>query len=373
MSLLDSCVSRLVSPCPFLFCSMSQLFTLCPYLYVCSLPPTHMPIHQILRLTVISTIKLCFPDSKLYLCMCRVSYNDNLMSYQIIRLTVLSTIKLCFPDSKLYLCMCRVSYNDNLMSYQIIRLTVLSTIKLCFPDSKLYLCMCRVSCNDNLMSYQIIRLTVLSTIKLCFPDSKLYLCMCRVIYFCQLLMWKAGHIRFYIWLSYQRIVWFYCGFYVRLSYQRIVWFYCGFYVRLSYLLSIKLCSLWSYNTTNRVILRLSTVDSTSDYFPDSKLNLCMCCVIGCQLLMRKLPTHQILRLTVQVMLPGFYCICVVIMIKCGRFYSYLLCSKLPGLEVVSSCCWLWWSNVKAAHTPVSTIKLCFPDSKLYLRMCRVIG
>ena len=114
------------SPCPFLFCSMSQLFTLCPYLYVCSLPPTHMPIHQILRLTVISTIKLCF------------------------------------------------------------------------PDSKLYLCMCRVSCNDNLMSYQIIRLTVLSTIKLCFPDSKLYLCMCRVINFCQLLMWKAGHIRFYI-------------------------------------------------------------------------------------------------------------------------------------------------------------------------------
>ena len=162
MSLLDSCVSRLVSPCPFLFCSMSQMFTLCPYLYVCSLPPTHMPIHQILRLTVISTIKLCFPDSKLYLCMCRVSCNDNLMSYQIIRLTVLSTIKLCFPDSKLYLCMCRVS------------------------------------CNDNLMSYQIIRLTVLSTIKLCFPDSKLYLCMCRVIYFCQLLMWKAGHIRFYI-------------------------------------------------------------------------------------------------------------------------------------------------------------------------------
>ena len=206
MSLLDSCVSRLVSPCPFLFCSMSQLFTLCPYLYVCSLPPTHMPIHQILRLTVISTIKLCF------------------------------------------------------------------------PDSKLYLCMCRVSCNDNLMSYQIIRLTVLSTIKLCFPDSKLYLCMCRVIYFCQLLM---CHIRFYIWLSYQLIVWFYCGFYVRLSYQLIVWFYCGFYVRLSYLLSIKLCSLWSYNTTNRVILRLSTVDSTSDYFPDSKLNLCMCCVIGC--------------------------------------------------------------------------------------------
>ena len=315
MSLLDSCVSRLVSPCPFLFCSMSQLFTLCPYLYVCSLPPTHMPIHQILRLTVISTIKLCFPDSKLYLCMCRVSCNDNLMSYQIIRLTVLSTIKLCFPDSKLYLCMCRVS------------------------------------CNDNLMSYQIIRLTVLSTIKLCFPDSKLYLCMCRVIYFCQLLMWKAGHIRFYIWLSY----------------QRIVWFYCGFYVRLSYLLSIKLCSLWSYNTTNRVILRLSTVDSTSDYFPDSKLNLCMCCVIGCQLLMRKLPTHQILRLTVQVMLPGLYCIFMI------RFYSYLLCSKLPGLEVVSSCCWLWWSNVKAAHTPVSTIKLCFPDSKLYLRMCRVIG
>ena len=160
-------MSRLVSPCPFLFCSMSQLFTLYPYLYVCSLPPTHMPIHQILRLTVISTIKLCFPDSKLYLCMCRVSCNDNLMSYQIIRLTVLSTIKLCFPDSKLYLCMCRVSCNDNLMSYQIIRLTVLSTIKLCFPDSKLYLC---VSCyiflsvvNVESWPHQILHLTVLST------------------------------------------------------------------------------------------------------------------------------------------------------------------------------------------------------------------
>ena len=55
-----------------------------------------------------------------------------------------------------------------------------------------------VSMYDNLMSYQIVRLTVLSTIKLRFPDSKLYLCMCRVIYFCQLLMWKAGHIRFYV-------------------------------------------------------------------------------------------------------------------------------------------------------------------------------
>ena len=36
--------------------------------------------------------------------------------------------------------------------------------------------------------------------------------------------------------------------------------------------------------------------------------------------MRKLPTHQILRLTVQVMLPGLYCICVVIMIKCAAIY-----------------------------------------------------
>ena len=54
-----------------------------------------------------------------------------------------------------------------------------------------------------------------------------------------------------------------------------------------YLSSYARCD---HTTTNRVILRLSTVDSTSDYFPDSKLNLCMCCVIGCQLLMRKLPT-----------------------------------------------------------------------------------
>ena len=162
MSLLDSCVSRLVSPCPFLFCSMSQLFTLCPYLYVCSLPPTHMPIHQILRLTV---IKLCFPDSKLYLCMCRVSCNDNLMSYQIIRLTVLSTIKLCFPDSKLYLCMCRVSCNDNLMSYQIIRLTVLSTMLPGLKVVSVYvLCYIFLSVvNVESWPHQILHLTVLST------------------------------------------------------------------------------------------------------------------------------------------------------------------------------------------------------------------
>ena len=53
------------------------------------------------------------------------------MSYQIIRLTVLSTIKLCFPDSKLYLCMCRVIFlsvvNVESWPHQILCLTVLST------------------------------------------------------------------------------------------------------------------------------------------------------------------------------------------------------------------------------------------------------
>ena len=137
-------------------------------------------------------------------------------------------------------------------------------------------------------SYQIIRLTVLSTIKLCFPDSKLYLCMCRVIYFCQLLMWKAGHIRFYIWLSYQRIVWFYCGFYVRLSYL-LLWIlrltvlsiyqvmlvviiqhnescdstsiYCGFYVWL--LPRLKVVSMYV------LCYWLSVVNEKAAHTPDS--------------------------------------------------------------------------------------------------------
>ena len=115
----------------------------------------------------------------------------------------------------------------------------------------------------NLMSYQIIRLTVLSTIKLCFPDSKLYLCMCRVIYFCQLLMWKAGHIRFYVRLSYQRIVWFY----VYLLWILRPTVLSTIYQVMLVVIIQHIYLLW--------ILRLTSSQTQSC--------LCMCCVIGCQL------------------------------------------------------------------------------------------
>ena len=70
---------------------------------------------------------------------------------------------------------------------------------------------------------------------------------------------------------------------------------------------------------------LSTVDSTSDYFPDSKLSMYVLCywlsVVNEKAAHTPDSTSDCL-IYYQVMLPG---ICVVIMIKCERFYSYLLC------------------------------------------------
>ena len=101
-------------------------------------------------------------------------------------------------------------------------------------------------------------------------------------------------------------------------------------------------------STNRVILRLSTVDSTSDcliyylssyaccdhtthlstvdsmsdYFPDSKLSMYVLCYWLSVVNEKAAHTPDSTSDYYQVMLPG---ICVVIMIKCERFYGYLLC------------------------------------------------